>query len=65
MKVRWRKGPPHGPTTLDMLPEEGLRSGWIHMELSIVGGFGVGHLDRGEVEDVRDERSNGGKSENW
>ena len=65
MKVRWCERFPHAPSAFDVLPEEGLRGGWIYVELSIEGGFGMSHLDSGEAEDVGNEKSDEGESENW
>ena len=65
VKIGWCKGPPHTPTTRNVLSEEGLGGNWVHMELSIKGGLRVSHADRVEAEYVRNEKSDEGKSENW
>ena len=56
VKIRWCEGPPHAPTTIDVLVKECLRSGWVDMKLAIIGEFTVSHFNRCEVENTGDEK---------
>jgi len=64
VKIRRCEGSPHTPTTVDVLPKEGLRSDRVDVELTIVGGIGVGHLDGSKMENTGNKKSDEGKSEN-